>query len=112
MEKIEGNLLRGHLESMVLATLVRGDAHGFEVMQRLDGEARGAFHLKEGTLYPVLYRLENAGHVKGRWDDDTGKSRGPRRRIYTITKKGKRELEKRRATWQNFVSVVGRIVEA
>ncbi len=110
-DKIEGNLLRGHLEMLVLAVLERGDAHGFEVMRRLDAAGRGALHLKEGTLYPILYRLKNAGCLTSQWDADTAKSQGPRRRIYRITKKGKRELAKRRAVWQSFVSTLTRIVE-
>ena len=111
MEKIQGNMLRGHVETMVLAVLSNDDAHGFEIMQRLDQESRGILHLKEGTLYPTLYRLEESGAVKARWDDGD-ESKGPRRRIYHITKKGKRELAKRRDEWQTFVSVVGSIVEA
>ena len=66
MAKIEGNMLRGHLESMVLTVLERGDAHGFEIMQRLDEKGRGALHLKEGTLYPTLYRLENGSFPPSR----------------------------------------------
>ncbi len=112
MEKIQGNMLRGHVETMVLAVLSNGDAHGFEIMQRLDRESRGILHLKEGTLYPTLYRLEESGAVKARWDEESSKSKGPRRRIYRITKKGKRELAKRRDEWQTFVSVIGSVVEA
>ncbi len=111
MEKIQGNMLRGHVETMVLAVLSNGDAHGFEIMQRLDRESRGILHLKEGTLYPTLYRLEESGAVKARWDDGD-ESMGPRRRIYRLTQKGKRELAKRRDEWQTFVSVIGSIVEA
>lgn len=111
MEKIQGNMLRGHVETMVLAVLSNGDAHGFEIMQRLDQESRGILHLKEGTLYPTLYRLEKSGAVKAHWDDGDG-SKGPRRRIYRLTQKGKRELAKRRDEWQTFVSVIGSIVEA
>ena len=111
MDVLDGNLLRGHLEAMVLAVLKRGDAHGFAIMQQLDEEGRGALRLKEGTLYPILYRLESAGLVRARWDDKE-QSKGPRRRVYRITERGKRELEKRRATWRQFVATVGRIVEA
>lgn len=112
MAAIEGDLLRGHLEALVLAILERGDAHGFEVIKRLDAEGRGALHLKEGTLYPILYRLEKAGCVRARWDADTAPSQGPRRRVYRITGKGKRELVRRREVWQHFVTTLGRIVEA
>jgi len=111
MIKIQGNLLRGHLETLVLSTLERGDAHGFELLKRLGAEGRGALHLKEGTLYPILYRLEKAGCVRARWDADTSSSQGPRRRVYRITSKGKRELSKKRDLWRHFVATLDRIVE-
>jgi len=111
MKTIDGNSLRGHLESLILAVLEREAAHGFEIMKQLDEEGRGALSLKEATIYPILYRLEKAKHVRGAWDTDTTSSRGPRRRIYHITPKGRRELTKRRKYWAHFVSTVGRMIE-
>ncbi|MBI2432597.1 MAG: helix-turn-helix transcriptional regulator [Candidatus Hydrogenedentes bacterium] len=112
MEKIDGNKLRGHLDAMVLSVLDQRDAHGFEIMQQIEKQGSGALHMKEGTLYPALYRLEEAGLVKAQWEDDTSSRRGPRRRIYHITVKGKKELNRQRVTWRQFVDVVGNIVEA
>lgn len=112
MKRIDGNVLRGHLETVVLAVLERRDAHGFEVMQHLDEKSRGMLALKEGTLYPVLYRLEDKGYVSGKWDDKNAERLGPRRRVYSITKKGKGELTRRRKDWTEFVNVVGAMVEA
>jgi DNA-binding PadR family transcriptional regulator len=112
MEHIEGDVLRGHLESMVLSVLQRGDAHGFEILRRLEALGCGALRLKEGSLYPALYRLEKAGSVRAAWEDNSGGRRGPRRRIYHVTRKGLRQLARARQTWRQFVSVVGGIVEA
>jgi DNA-binding PadR family transcriptional regulator len=112
MEMIEGNVLRGHLELMILAILFRGDAHGFEILRRLEQEGCGALRLKEGTLYPALYRLEEAGMIRAAWEDNAERRRGPRRRIYKLLPKGLGQLERGRAGWRNFVSVVGKIVEA
>ncbi len=111
-EPISGKSLHGHLDTMVLATLEKGDAHGFEVWRRLESEGQGGLKLKEGSLYPALYRLEKAGLVSARWDDSEAKSKGPRRRVYKLTRKGKRQLEKGREEWQFFVNVVGRVVGA
>ena len=99
------------METIVLSVLSRGKAHGFELMQRINAQGNGAFHLKQGTIYPVLYRLERDGHVKARWADANEKSQGPRRRIYEITQKGSSELTKQRTEWRSFVTTVGRIVE-
>lgn len=105
-------MLRGHLDLMVLSVLERGEAHGYEIVQRLDSLAEGSLQLKEGTLYPALYRLEETGLIRARWESGTGERRGPRRRIYRLTPKGNGELARQRDTWRDFVSVVGRIVEA
>lgn len=112
MKKISGNVLRGHLETMVLSLLEQGEAHGFEILRRLEQAGCGALQLKEGTLYPVLYRLERAGLVRAAWEDDTPGRRGPRRRIYRLARGGKRDLAGRRQQWRDFVSIIGPIVEA
>ncbi len=112
MDGIGGNRLRGHLEGMVLSVLADAEAHGYEVLQRLEAAGEGALRLKEGTLYPVLYRLEAEGLVKGRWEDSRNGRRGPRRRLYRLTAKGKRELGRVRTDWTRFVRVVGGILEA
>lgn len=112
MEYINGNKIRGHLDTMVLSVLSSAEAHGFEVMRRLDAAGCGALKLKEGTLYPALYRLEEAGMLKAKWEGARSGRRGPRRRIYSLTEKGKRELAQGRADWKQFVTTIGRIVEA
>ena len=112
MEPLHGDALRGHLETMALAVLERGDAHGFEILRRLDEAGCGALRLKEGSLYPALYRLEKAGLIQSAWDKSTEERRGPRRRIYRLTRKGTRRLSEGRAEWQRFVSVIGGILGA
>ena len=112
MDKIDGNQLRGHLEGMALAVLEQGDAHGYEILQRLTALGEGALQLKEGSLYPVLYRLEESGRIKGHWEKDDAPRRGPRRRIYSLTKKGRKALDESRVSWRSFTTIVGRIMEA
>jgi PadR family transcriptional regulator len=112
MEPIHGDKLRGHLETMVLSTLEQGEAHGLEILHRLEEAGCGLLRLKEGSLYPALYRLEAAGEVRAVWEADTGGRRGARRRIYSLTPKGRRTLEAGRAEWQQFVRVLGGILGA
>jgi DNA-binding PadR family transcriptional regulator len=112
MNEIKGNELRGHLETMVLSVLDRGEAHGYEILQRLEAAGCGALKLKEGSLYPALYRLEESGLLVARWENNEESRRGPRRRNYQLTRKGKTELARRRDAWRNFVSIIGGIVEA
>lgn len=112
MNKVSGDVLRGHLATLVLSVLERGDAHGYEVLRRIEDAGSGALELREGTLYPALYRLEQAGLVAARWEAAGEPRRGPRRRIYRLTAKGRAELGRGRESWRNFVSVIDRIVEA
>jgi len=112
MENIERDLLRGHLEGMVLSILETGEAHGYEILKRFQARGAGSLTLKEGSLYPALYRLEQEGLIRGKWETGGEKRRGPRRRIYSLTEKGRKELARKRGAWQTFAQVVGNIMEA
>jgi DNA-binding PadR family transcriptional regulator len=112
MDPIDGNTLRGHLEALVLSVLEREEAHGFEILRRLEAAGCGALRLKEGSLYPALYRLEAAGLVEAEWEDGATERRGPRRRIYHLTRKGARRLAAARREWRRFVGVIGGILGA
>lgn len=110
MNEISGDTLRGHLDAMVLAALLRGEAHGYEIMRRLEDRGCGLLELKEGTLYPSLYRLEEAGHISGRWEGKPPGVRGPRRRTYRLTSRGRKKLAREQETWRVFVRVVGQLI--
>ena len=112
MEAINGDKLRGHLETMILSSLEQGEAHGLEILRRLDEAGCGLLRLKEGSLYPALYRLEAAGEVKAVWEPAPHGRRGARRRIYQLTTKGHRKLDAGRVEWQQFVRVLGGILGA
>jgi PadR family transcriptional regulator, regulatory protein PadR len=112
MEPINGDKLRGHLETMVLSTLERGEAHGLEILGRLEEAGCGLLRLKEGSLYPALYRLEAAGEVKAVWEDKPHGRRGARRRYYRLTTKGRRKLDAARTEWQQFARIIGGILGA
>jgi len=107
MEPIRGDALRGHLETMALAALERSDGHGLEILRRLTEAGCGAIHLKEGSLYPALYRLEAARLIASGWEETIPGQRGPRRRVYRLTPKGTRRLAAGRAEWRQFVQIVG-----
>ena len=112
MKGICGDKLRGHLETMVLSVLERGEAHGLEIIHRLEEAGCGLLRLKEGSLYPALYRLEAAGKVAVVREEQQLGKRGAPRRIYRLTPKGKRGLAKGRQEWVSFVQIVGGIVGA
>jgi DNA-binding PadR family transcriptional regulator len=112
MEAISGDKLRGHLEMLILATLERGEAHGLEILRRLEAGGCGLLKLKEGSLYPALYRLEEAGEVAASWERQQQGRRGARGRIYRLTAKGHRTLARGRGEWQAFVVTLSGILGA
>jgi DNA-binding PadR family transcriptional regulator len=110
MGSISGDKLRGHLEVLILATLERGEGHGLEILRRLEAGGCGLLTLKEGSLYPALYRLEAAGDVAAAWEKASSGRRGPRGRIYRLTAKGQRRLAQGRQEWHSFVATLGNIL--
>jgi transcriptional regulator len=101
---MEGEMLKGHLDLIVLAALSAGPAHGYAVIEEIRRKSGHAFDLPEGTIYPALHRLEEAGLLISRWV--TAES-GRRRRVYALTRRGERALGERRAVWQQFSDAIG-----
>lgn len=108
MRGMEGEMLKGHLDMIVLAALSAGPAHGYAVIEEIRRRSGDAFDLPEGTIYPALHRLENAGLLASRWV--TAES-GRRRRVYALTRRGGRTLAEQRALWQRFADAIGGFVE-
>src|SRR6478752_6252815 len=110
MEPISGDKLRGHLEMLILATLERGEAHGLEILRRLEVGGCGLLKLKEGSLYPALYRLEGAGGVEADWEKESGGRKGAGRRFYGLGARGKKGLGKGEGEGRESVGVLGGIL--
>ena len=99
-------LLKGHLDALILAALEGGPLHGYLVMETLRESTGGQLDLPTGTIYPALHRLESAGLIAGSWSLVSGR----RRRCYVLTDAGRKALSVRRADWQQFASVIGRML--
>jgi transcriptional regulator len=100
---MEGEMLKGHLDMIVLAALRNGPAHGYAIIQEIQRRSAGAFELPEGTVYPVLHRLEKNGLLSSRW---TVAESGRKRRTYTLTRQGRQALANHRAVWHRFVDAI------
>lgn len=98
--------LKGHLDALMLAVLADEPLHGYAVIEELKRRSGGALSLPEGTVYPALHRLERSGLLESAWA--TGSAR--RRRIYTLTTRGRRELGLRRRSWREFVTTVDAVM--
>lgn len=96
-------MLKGHLDAVVLAALEAGPAHGYAVIEAIRSRSGGTFDLPEGTIYPVLHRLEQAGLLSSTW---TTPPSGRRRRVYTLTRSGTSRLAEGRKAWNRFSKAV------
>ena len=102
-------MLKGHLDLIVLAALSGRPAHGYAVIEEIRRKSGQAFDLPEGTIYPVLHRLEHAGLLVSRWETaDSGR----RRRVYALTRRGGGALAERRAVWRRFSDAIGGLLSA
>lgn len=102
-------LLRGTLELIVLYLISTGDTYGYALAAKVSELSEGHIELKEGTLYPVLYRLENEGMIESFW---ATQERGVPRKYYRITEKGQGRLGALREEWLAFVKCVAKILDA
>jgi len=94
--------LKGHLDLLLLAALSGGPLHGYGMIEELKQRSGGTFELPEGTVYPALHRLERQGLLTSAWDEDAPR----RRRVYSLTRAGRRELAQRRERWGEFSRAV------
>lgn len=105
--KFDKGLVGGSTIMLILSLLSETDRYGYEIIKELDLRSDRAFQIKEGTLYPVLHRLENRGFLKSYTaKGDTGRER----RYYQITKKGTKQLAKEKEKWQLFSVSVNKII--
>jgi PadR family transcriptional regulator len=99
---VNPNVLRGHLDGMILAVLEDEPLHGYAVMEALQQRSGGELDLPTGTLYPALRRLERAGYVRSTWSTVGGR----RRRTYRLTSAGQKTLAAERSEWRDFAALI------
>ena len=104
---IERELKRGSLELIVLHLLAPREAYGYEIVSKLTEQTNGSLEVTDGTLYPVLYRLERAGYVDVRWETP---ERGVPRKYYRLTEAGRDELARLKEEWTTFARAMTRLL--
>ena len=100
-------LLKGNTDLLILSLLQREPMYGYQIIRELERRSQGFFKLGEGTLYPALHRLEQAGLITSRWERIGS---GQERRYYSLTRKGERRLAERATAWQRFASAMELVV--
>lgn len=107
---VSPELIKGTVIPVVLAVLKERARYGYEMVHLINARTNGALSFSEGTLYPVLHRLEADGMIKAEWREAGPSEGGRRRRYYALTGAGRRELERRRAEWKTFADAVGELL--
>jgi PadR family transcriptional regulator PadR len=103
---MRGDVVKGHLDMLLLAALSSEPGHGYAVIDRVRGRSKGALDFPEGTIYPALHRLEAAGLLESRWSRKAGR----RRRVYALTRRGRGALGEREDEWRRFQHAVDLVV--
>jgi len=104
---LDRELKKGSAELLILTLLEEKARHGYEIGKLIDERSEGVVRFHVASLYPLLYRLERRGWVKGEWEPAGGR----RRRFYRLTASGRKTLASQRARWREFSGAMNRIVK-
>ncbi|MBI5037928.1 MAG: helix-turn-helix transcriptional regulator [Candidatus Kerfeldbacteria bacterium] len=104
--KINKELLKGSLEILLLSVLKQKSLYGYLIVKELKSRSDEVFSLGEGTLYPLLHKLEIEGLLESWWQEVDGR----RRKYYSLTNKGKKVLAEKAAEWQAFAEAVKKVM--
>lgn len=99
---------KGILEIVILKLLSNKEMYGYELVAELNRQGN-SFNIKEGTLYPILYRLEDDGLMETRWEQAA--SRGQPKKYYSVTPKGKQVMRESYAQWKAIAQDITKIME-
>jgi PadR family transcriptional regulator, regulatory protein PadR len=99
-------LKKGSAELLILSLVEARPRHGYEISKLIEARSGGALSFHVASLYPLLYRLEKRGWMKGQWVEKAGQRR---RRYYKLTPEGKKVLKAQRSAWESFVAAISRI---
>jgi PadR family transcriptional regulator, regulatory protein PadR len=97
----------GHLDMLLLAALRARPLHGYAIIDQVRRASGNRFDYPEGTVYPALHRLEDGGLLRSRWGDVDGRHR----RVYELTTRGRKALDKHRSEWDRFAAGVRAVLE-
>ena len=104
---LDRELKKGSAELLILSLVEDRPRHGYDIGQLIELRSRGALRFNVASLYPLLYRLEKRGWIRGRWVEKAGQRR--RRRYYRLTPAGTKILASQRDGWREFVEAIGKI---
>lgn len=106
---ISSDLIRGHINTIILRALYERDKYGYEIINDIESKSHGQYTLKQPTLYSALKRLENQGYIKAYWKTDEVTS-GGRRKYFTLTDAGKEVTETNLAEWEYSRTIIDSLI--
>ena len=107
MKRLRKQTLDGNVETLLLGILQSGPNYGYAIVEELNEKGAGLLRLGEGTIYPVLYRLEEKGLILAKWRKAES---GRDRKYYRLSAKGRRALEKNRGELQSLTEIMETIL--
>lgn len=103
---LDRELKKGSAELLILSLVEDQPRHGYDIGNLIEQRSKGVLRFNVASLYPLLYRLEKRGWIKGHWVEKAGQRR---RRYYKLTSEGKKVLAAQRSSWREFVEAINRI---
>ncbi|MFC4651567.1 PadR family transcriptional regulator [Lactococcus nasutitermitis] len=106
-EEISKDIIRGHVNAIILNILSQHDSYGYEIVKTVKELSQNKYELNEATLYTVFRRLEKAGDITSYWGDE---SQGGRRKYYSISAQGLENLAKAQKSWQFAQAIITQLI--
>ena len=104
----EAELLQGTLDMLILRVAALRPIHGYAILQRIQQLSKDALQIRQGSLYPALYRLEERGWLKPEWKTT---EEGRDAKFYSLTKVGRHQLEAEKAGWKRLCAAISLVLE-
>lgn len=103
------DLVQGTLDLLILKTVALEPMHGWGIAQRIQFISKNALQVRQGALYPALHRLEQQGWIRAEWGDSENNRRA---KYYSLTRAGRKYLEKEQAQWERLSSAIGLVLNS
>jgi PadR family transcriptional regulator, regulatory protein PadR len=103
------NLLQGTLDLLILRALALTELHGLSISQRIAQITNGTFHVKPGSLFPALHRMQEAGWLSSAWGDSQNNRRA---KFYRLTAAGRRQLQTETRQWETIALAISSALRA
>jgi len=107
MSEDKNEFLKGTMDMLILKVVALGPIHGYAISQRIQQISKDFFQVQQGSLYPALHRLEDRGWLRADWrESETGRDA----KFYSLTRKGRKQLETELVYWERLQEAVGLIL--